>query len=129
MQVGEESCPNSILCINAKSLVLQKNRILLLRGAFRKRQKKRRFVRSEIHFGRLPPAPRRRGRGLGRGSSFIPAFKRKVFLDAMDENIHHRCLLSFGRVRGQLPAVDGEQSSEQNTFIIKYYLAKIFTMG
>lgn len=75
------------------------------------------------------PPPRRRGRGLGRGNSFIPALKRKVFLDATDENIHHRCLLSFGRVRGQLPAVDGEQSSEQNTFIIKYYLAKIFTTG
>lgn len=66
---------------------------------------------------------------MDRGNPFIPDLKRKAFLEATDENIHHHCLLSFGQVRGQLPVVDGEQSGEQNTFIIKYYLAKIFTRG
>ena len=49
--------------------------------------------------------------------------------EATDENIHHDCLLSFQQVRGQLPVVGRERSSEQNAFIVKYYLAKIFTRG
>lgn len=36
-------------------------------------------------------------------------------------------MFSLRQVRGQLPVVDREKSSEQNTFIIKYDLAKIFT--
>lgn len=67
------------------------------------------------------------GGGSGKETLFQSRFKKEGVFQVTDANIHHHCLFSFGKVRGQLPVVDREKASEQNTFIVKYYLAKIFT--
>lgn len=58
---------------------------------------------------------------------FHSTFLKDGVLKVTNANIPHDCLFSFRQVRGQLPVVDRERLSEQNTFIIKYYLVKIFT--
>lgn len=67
------------------------------------------------------------GGGSGKETLFQSRFKKEGVFEVTDANILHHCLFSFGKVRGQLPVVDREKASEQNNFIIKYYLVKIFT--
>lgn len=67
------------------------------------------------------------GGSSGKETLFQSRFKKEGVFEVTDANILHHCLFSFGKVRGQLPVVDREKASEQNTLIIKYYLVKIFT--
>lgn len=118
---GRAVITNSILFISANYCAFQK-RLGVLLEPFKKGTGKRTILISS-HFGsliffRLRAAVRK---------LFQSRLKKKGVFEVTDANIHHHCLFSFGKVRGQLPVVDREKTSEQNTFIIKYYLVKIFT--